>query len=170
MAKGKMMMGKLKNKMAKKKIIAVSGYFDPLHVVHIRHFEEAKKLEGKLIVILNNDKQAKLKKGFTFMPEKERAKIIKTLKCVDEVVISIDNDMSVCKTLAMIKPDIFAKGGDRTAKNIPEKEICKKLGIKIIEGVGCVRQIHSNQLLKRYSEKLERRQKKQEEEKDKNRG
>ncbi len=36
----------------------------------------------------------------------------------------------------MLKPDIFAKGGDRTIDNIPEKEICEKFGIKMVFGVG----------------------------------
>ncbi|RLJ01875.1 MAG: hypothetical protein DRP10_02935 [Candidatus Aenigmatarchaeota archaeon] len=118
------------------KTVVASGYFDPLHIGHIRYLREAKKLGDKLIVILNNDKQAKLKKGRSFMPVNEREEILKSLEFVDEVVISKDEDLSVCKTLEMLKPDIFAKGGDRTIDNIPEKEICEKLGIKMVFGVG----------------------------------
>ena len=118
------------------KTVVASGYFDPLHIGHIRYLREAKKLGDKLIVILNNDKQAKLKKGRSFMPVNEREEILKSLEFVDEVVISEDEDLSVCKTLEMLKPDIFAKGGDRTIDNIPEKEICEKLGIKMVFGVG----------------------------------
>jgi len=118
------------------KTVVASGYFDPLHIGHIRYLREAKKLGDKLIVILNNDEQAKLKKGMSFMLVNEREEILKSLEFVDEVVISIDEDLSVCKTLEMLKPDIFAKGGDRTIDNIPEKEICEKLGIKMVFGVG----------------------------------
>jgi len=118
------------------KTVVASGYFDPLHIGHIRYLREAKKLGDKLIVILNNDKQAKLKKGRSFMPVNEREEILKSLEFVDEVVISKDEDLSVCKTLEMLKPDIFAKGGDRTIDNIPEKEICEKFGIKMVFGVG----------------------------------
>ena len=102
------------------KIVVASGYFDPIHVGHIECLEKAKELGGKLIVIVNNDEQAKLKKGFVFMPEQERMKIVSALSCVDEVVLSIDKDKSICETIRMINPDIFAKGGDRTSDEIPE--------------------------------------------------
>lgn len=117
-------------------IVVASGYFDPLHAGHIEYLEKAKKLGDKLIVILNNDEQAILKKGFVFMPLEERKKIIQSLKFVDEIFISIDKDRSVCKSLEKIKPDIFAKGGDRNIGNIPETETCKKCNIKIVDGLG----------------------------------
>jgi len=117
-------------------IVVASGYFDPLHVGHLENLELAKELGDKLIVIINNDKQAALKKGKSYMSEKDRMKIISSLKVVDDVVLSIDEDKSICKTLEMIKPHIFAKGGDRHAREIPEGEICKKYNIKIIDGLG----------------------------------
>ena len=104
----------------------------------------AKQLGDKLIVIVNNEAQTIAKKGKEFMPIKERVEIIKALRCVDEVVISIDTDKSVCKTLEMIKPDIFAKGGDRYSYEIPETPVCKKLGIKIVDGLGAKIQSSSN--------------------------
>jgi len=116
--------------------IVASGYFDPLHVGHIEYLQKAKELGEELIVIINNDKQAKKKKGFVFMPQEERAKIVSCLDMVDGVVISVDNDLSVNKTLEMIRPDAFVNGGDRTEKNIPEKAVCERLGIEIITGLG----------------------------------
>ena len=118
------------------KIVATSGYFDPLHVGHLECLELAKKLGDKLIVIVNSDLQARLKKGKSFMDEQDRLKIVSALKCVDEVFLSIDKDKSQCETLKYLKPNIFAKGGDRTSKEIPESEICAELGIKIIDGLG----------------------------------
>ena len=118
------------------KIIATSGYFDPLHVGHIEYLELAKKLGDKLIVIINNDAQAKLKKGNSFMSEIDRMKIVSSLKCVDEVFLSIDKDKTQCKSLEYLKPNIFANGGDRSNNEIPESDICKKLNIKIIDGLG----------------------------------
>ncbi len=118
------------------KIVAVSGYFDPLHIGHIEYLELAKKLGDKLIVILNNDEQVKLKKGKPFMPLDERKKILEAIKYVDEVFVSIDNDLTVCKSLKAVKPDIFAKGGDRFKEEIPEAKICRELGIKIVDGLG----------------------------------
>jgi len=134
--------------MEREKVIVFSGYFDPLHVGHLEGIELAKKLGGKLVVIVNSDEQAVLKKGFAFMPEGERMKIVKALEFVDEVVLSIDKDKSICKTLAMIKPHIFAKGGDRTAGEIPEGAICRELGIEIIDGLGAKIQ-SSSYLVKR---------------------
>ena len=121
------------------KIVAVSGYFDPPHKGHIEYFKLAKQLagkDGKLLVILNNDEQTKLKKGKPFMPLEDRKIILESIKYIDEVFISIDKDGTVSKTLEKIKPDIFAKGGDRFSHEIPEAETCKKLGIKMVDGLG----------------------------------
>ena len=118
------------------KRVVTCGYFDPLHVGHIECFEKAKELGDYLIVIVNNDAQAVLKKGKPFMNEVDRAKIVLSLKPVDEVVIAIDTDQSCCKTLEMINPDIFAKGGDRFAGEVPEKAVCDRLKIKIVDGLG----------------------------------
>ena len=117
-------------------LVVASGYFDPLHVGHIDYLELAKKLGDKLIVIINNDIQAQLKKSRSFMSEQDRMKIISSLKCVDEVFLSIDKDKTQCKSLEFLKPNIFANGGDRNNDEIPESDICKKLNIKIVDGLG----------------------------------
>ena len=137
------------------KIITASGYFDPIHVGHIEYLKLAKgladKLGGKLVVILNNDRQTKLKKGKYFMPAEERKKILEELRCVDEVFVSIDEDKSVCKSLEAIKPDIFTNGGDRFEGEIPETKVCKELGIKIVDGLGDKIQ-SSSELIKNFHE------------------
>ena len=53
-------------------VVAVSGWFDPIHIGHIRYFKAAKELGNKLVVILNTDESLKQKKGFIFMPFEER--------------------------------------------------------------------------------------------------
>ena len=116
--------------------VAVSGYFDPIHVGHLEYLQLAKKLGDNLIVIINNNLQAELKKGSTFMDEKDRMEIVSALRCVDEVFLSIDNDKSVCKSLERIKPDIFANGGDRLLNEIPETAVMKKYNIKMVDGLG----------------------------------
>jgi|TARA_B100001094_G_C17894520_1_gene653326 cytidyltransferase-like protein len=118
------------------KTVAISGYFDPIHVGHLEYIKEAKKLGDKLIVIVNNNHQCVLKKGKPFMDEKDRVIITSCIKYVDEVFLSIDEDKTVCKSLEEIKPDIFANGGDRKNFEIPESIICKKHDIKIIDGLG----------------------------------
>ena len=118
------------------KIVATSGYFDPLHVGHLECLELARELGDKLIVIINNDLQAKLKKGKSFMSQEDRMKIIAALACVDEVFLSIDKDKTQCESLKYLRPSIFAKGGDRMTDEIPEAKVCSDLGIKIVDGLG----------------------------------
>lgn len=118
------------------RIVAASGYFNPLHVGHVEYLEKAKDLGDKLIVIVNNDFQVKLKGSKDFMSEQERLMIIRSLRCVDMAILAVDTDPSVCKSLEIIRPHIFAKGGDRFTYEIPESKICRELGIAIVDGLG----------------------------------
>ena len=123
----------------KKKIktVAVSGAFDPLHAGHIRYIREAAKLGDRLVVILNSDAFLLRKKGFIFRPFEERKEIIESIKGVDEVIAAIDDDQTVRKTLEIVQPDIFAKGGYWTViDNIPEADVCLKIGCKLLTNVG----------------------------------
>ena len=122
--------------MKESRTVVASGYFDPIHVGHIEYLEMAAKLGDKLIVIVNNDNQAVLKKGAPFMTEGDRLKIVSSLKCVDEVFLSIDEDPTVCRSLQAVNPDIFAKGGDRFVDEIPEATTCKEIGAEIVDGLG----------------------------------
>ena len=116
--------------------IAISGYFDPIHVGHVEYINNAKKLGDWLIVIVNNNKQCALKKGKHFMDEKDRVLIVKNIKAVDEVFLSVDDDKTVCKSLKEVNPDVFANGGDRKNYEIPESIVCKENNIEIIDGLG----------------------------------
>jgi D-beta-D-heptose 7-phosphate kinase/D-beta-D-heptose 1-phosphate adenosyltransferase len=118
------------------KTVAVSGYFDPIHVGHLEYLELAKELGDRLVVIVNNNNQCVLKKGKPFMDEADRVKIVQALGIVDEAFLSIDEDKSVCASLDAIKPDIFANGGDRHTGEVPESVVCKKHGIKMVDGLG----------------------------------
>ena len=117
-------------------VVAVSGYFDPIHVGHLELLKLARQLGDKLVVIVNNDKQTVLKKGKSFMNEKDRMEIVSALQCVDEVFLSIDDDKSVCKSLEFLKPSIFANGGDRSLSEIPETAVMEKYSIKMVDGLG----------------------------------
>ncbi len=117
--------------------VAVSGAFDPIHVGHIRYIREAAKLGDRLVVILNGDDFLLRKKGFVFMPFEERKEVMENIRGVDEVIASVDEDQTVRKTLKLVKPDIFAKGGDRTgAEKIPEAATCRRIGCKLVMNVG----------------------------------
>ena len=126
-----------------KKAIIVSGYFNPLHKGHIEYFHFAKSLGDKLIVIVNNDIQRNLKGSEEFMLEDERCIIVKELSIVNEVFLSIDKDRTVIQSLKQIHKNyskgytlFFANGGDQNNHSIPENNICKKLGINLIDGMG----------------------------------
>ena len=118
------------------RIVAASGYFNPLHKGHVEYLERAKTLGDSLIVIVNNDFQVKLKGSKDFMDEQERLMIVRSLRCVDMAILAVDKDPTVCKSLEIIRPHIFAKGGDRFTYEIPESKICRELGIAIVDGLG----------------------------------
>ena len=118
------------------KRVAVSGYFDPIHVGHLEYLKLAKEFGDKLVVIVNNNHQCILKKGKPFMDEADRVEIVKALGIVDEVFLSIDQDKSVCASLEEVKPNIFANGGDRHTREVPETAVCKTYNIKIVDGLG----------------------------------
>ena len=142
--------------MRKKKeiVVCTSGGFDPIHVGHLRMFSAAKKLGDLHIVILNNDNWLLKKKQRCFMTTKERKEILESISSVDKVMItrhpSNPKDMSIVSDLKRIRPRIYANGGDRTVKNTPEKEVCEKLGIKMVFNVGGPKIRSSSELLKDY--------------------
>jgi glycerol-3-phosphate cytidylyltransferase/D-beta-D-heptose 7-phosphate kinase/D-beta-D-heptose 1-phosphate adenosyltransferase len=124
-------------------IAIVSGYFNPLHVGHVRMMRAARELAEMLVVIVNNDAQQMLKKGRVIIPEADRAEVVENLRVVDRAVLALDQDGPVNRTLAFIReqfPDarlVFANGGDRRdAASIAEAEVCAALGIEIVFGVG----------------------------------
>ncbi|MES2315529.1 MAG: adenylyltransferase/cytidyltransferase family protein [Patescibacteria group bacterium] len=134
------MTAKNKQKTKAHKTVAVSGGFDPVHIGHVRMFKEAKRLGDRLVVILNNDHWLRFKKGFAFMPEGDRKEIIESFESVDEVLITTHEintkDISICRELEIVMPDIFANGGDRKHDNIPEYKLCKRLGIEMVFNIG----------------------------------
>ena len=127
-----------------KKIVITSGFFNPLHIGHINLIQAAKEMGDFLVVVVNNDGQVQVKGSIEFMPEYERMEIIKALRAVDEVFLSIDQDGYIPKSLAAVAQKypaaelVFAKGGDRNISNLPEseKKNCERFNITIVSGVG----------------------------------
>ena len=127
----------------KPKAIIVSGYFNPLHKGHIEYFHMAKAQGDCLFVIVNNDQQRALKGSKEFMLEEERVLLIRELTIVDQVILSIDQNRTVCATLERIHQEYFetyelsfANGGDQNSSSSPETPLCKKIGIGIVDGLG----------------------------------
>lgn len=126
--------------MSDRRLVVVSGGFDPIHVGHVRMIQEAAAMGDELVVIINNDHWLQKKKGYVFMPQEQRKEIIEALKGVTRVVFTghqpDDEDRSVCRELREIQPHVFANGGDRFADNIPEAIVCRELGIETVFNVG----------------------------------
>jgi D-beta-D-heptose 7-phosphate kinase/D-beta-D-heptose 1-phosphate adenosyltransferase len=127
----------------KSKAIIVSGYFNPIHKGHLDYLNNAKNLADKLFVIVNNDFQRELKGSKEFQDENERVIIVSNIKAVDKVILSIDKDKSVCRTIELIAKKIgdkfdlgFANGGDQNNDSIPEREICNQMNVSLIDGLG----------------------------------
>jgi D-beta-D-heptose 7-phosphate kinase/D-beta-D-heptose 1-phosphate adenosyltransferase len=126
-----------------KKLVIVSGYFNPLHKGHLELFHRAKGYGHKLFVIVNSDHQRELKGSKEFQDEIERLMIIRNLRVVDYSMISIDKDKTQCATLKYLS-DIysgeyklaFANGGDQNNDSIPETYICIDNEIELIDGLG----------------------------------
>ena len=129
--------------MKKQKAIIVSGYFNPIHKGHIEYFKQAKARADSLFVIVNSDLQRGLKGSSEFQLEDERLFIVNNIKGVDEVVLSIDVDRTVCETIKKIVLEFgdtynlaFANGGDQNNDTIPERDLCEDLGVVLVDGLG----------------------------------
>ena len=115
--------------------VMVSGGFDPLHIGHVRLIRESASM-GDVIVSLNSDDWLRRKKGYVFMPWRERAEILYAIQGVKLVHAVDDWDGSVAEAITSLRPDIFANGGDRKQPNSLEHDACQKVGCKELFGVG----------------------------------
>ena len=126
-----------------KRIVLITGGFDPLHSGHIAYIKAARELGDSLIVGVNSDEWLRRKKGQEFMPWEERATIIAALHNVDRVINFDDSDNSAKDAIRKVReiyPQaqiIFANGGDRTKENIPEMDLLEEmLYLDFVFGVG----------------------------------
>lgn len=121
--------------------VMIAGKFDPLHDGHLDHIIKASALGDQLIVVTHTDEVInKLRpcqvplwaRMFTLKA------VLNYIGIEHEIILALDSDGTVAKTLQKVRPDIFAKGGDRTKTNMPQAEldICAEIGCRIIYGVG----------------------------------
>jgi glycerol-3-phosphate cytidylyltransferase/D-beta-D-heptose 7-phosphate kinase/D-beta-D-heptose 1-phosphate adenosyltransferase len=135
-------------------VSVISGYFNPLHIGHLRLIQGAKQVAPHLVVIVNNDKQQLLKKGEIIMPESERLEIVAELRSVDHALLAIDDDPTVTGSIRAVRtayPDsaiTFCNGGgDRSdPADVPSAEaaVCAELKIDMRYGVGGVEKLDSS--------------------------
>jgi cytidyltransferase-like protein len=126
------------------RIAIVSGYFNPIHIGHLRMIKAARELAPHLLVIVNNDQQQLLKKGRILMSEDDRHAIVAELRCVDESFVAVDDDPTVVASLRKVReqhPDaelLFCNGGDRSPAGdaAPEADLAEEIGLQMVYGVG----------------------------------
>ena len=140
------------------RIIAISGYFNPIHSGHIDYIKSAKQRGDILVVIVNNDNQVKLKGSVPFQDENERLKIVNNIKGVDRTDLSIDQDATVCDSLRLVYKTyqddpffhemFFCNGGDRKEGGVPEDVLTEEIGIKMLYNIGGGKVQSSSELIK----------------------
>jgi D-beta-D-heptose 7-phosphate kinase / D-beta-D-heptose 1-phosphate adenosyltransferase len=112
-------------------VVATGGCFDLLHLGHVRSLEAARALGDRLIVLLNSDRSVRELKGSDrpLVSEEERAETLRALACVDEVIVFDELDPSA--TLSLLRPDVWAKGGDYQLDELPESKAIADWGGRI---------------------------------------
>ena len=141
-------------------VVMISGGFDPLHIGHLKYIIEASDInDGNviLVAVVNGDGFLERKKQYKFMPEYERAEIVDHIRGVDYTVVWDDGTQFVDGALRLIKPHVFAKGGDRSdTETMPDVEVltCEELDIKLLFGVGGTQKLNSSSELVENFKKL----------------
>mgnify|MGYP003646307777 FL=1 len=141
------------------RVVVISGFFNPIHCGHIDYIRAAASLGDKLVVIVNNDEQVRLKGTVPFMSEEDRLKIVSNIKGVNSAVISVDKDGTVCESVRaeyhrhyndyFFTSMVFANGGDRKEGGIPESVLEGEIGVGMIYNVGGEKTESSSGLISR---------------------
>ncbi len=129
--------------MSQPTLVVTSGYFNPIHVGHLRLLRAARDLGDRVLVIVNNDVQQLAKKGQIITPEEQRVEVVRAMRFVDDAVVAVDGDGTVCETLVQIAGEypgyqiVFGNGGDRdTSAMVPEEAVCREHGIAMVFDLG----------------------------------
>ncbi len=145
-----------------KKIVMCHGVFDLLHLGHLRHFKEAKKLGDVLFVSITEDQY--INKGFNrpYFNTEQRLEALSSINFVDYVFVS--NSSDAIKSIKELNPNVYCKGPDYKDRNSDitnkikkEENECKKNGgvIKFTKS----ETFSSSQLLNNIEEKSDKFQK-----------
>jgi rfaE bifunctional protein nucleotidyltransferase chain/domain len=105
-----------------RKLVFTNGVFDLLHVGHVRYLQQARRLGDALAVAVNGDASVRALKGPTrpINAEQDRAEVLAALECVSYVTIF--QGVRVTDILSVVRPQVYAKGGDYTVESLNPEE------------------------------------------------
>jgi rfaE bifunctional protein nucleotidyltransferase chain/domain len=120
-------------------LVFTNGCFDVLHVGHIQYLEQSKNLGDRLIVGLNSDESVRRLKGPTrpFNSQDDRRRMLKALRCVDEVVIFYDD--TPYDLIVSLEPDIITKGGDYRPEDVVGYGLSRVVVLPYVDGKSTTR-------------------------------
>jgi rfaE bifunctional protein nucleotidyltransferase chain/domain len=132
-------------------VVLANGCFDLLHAGHVRFLEGARREGDVLVVAVNSDaSERKLKgPGRPVLPADARAQLVAAVGVVDYVVVFEETDVG--GLLERLRPDVHAKGTDYTVDTVPERELSRRLGIRVAI-VGDPKEHSSGGLIERVRE------------------
>ncbi len=132
------------------RVVFANGCFDLLHVGHVRYLEAAKGLGDLLVVGVNSDEQVRRLKGEgrPFVPERERAEVVASLRAVDYVTVF--HEPTVAELLLALRPEIHAKGTDYTEESVPERDVVRSYGGRV-QIVGDPKDHSSTEMIGKWS-------------------
>jgi D-beta-D-heptose 7-phosphate kinase/D-beta-D-heptose 1-phosphate adenosyltransferase len=109
-------------------VVATGGCFDLLHAGHVATLRAARRLGDCLVVCLNSDASVRRLKGESrpLVPAEDRARVLGALEFVDAVLV-FDEDTPV-EAIRLLRPDIWAKGGDYAPDDLPEAAVLREWG------------------------------------------
>jgi D-beta-D-heptose 7-phosphate kinase / D-beta-D-heptose 1-phosphate adenosyltransferase len=109
-------------------VVATGGCFDLLHAGHVASLRAARRLGDCLVVCLNSDASVARLKGPSrpLVPAEDRARVLTALEFVDAVLV-FDEDTPI-EAIRRLRPDIWAKGGDYAAGDLPETPVLQEWG------------------------------------------
>ena len=131
-----------------KRVAFANGCFDLLHVGHIRYLREAAQVADLLVVAVNGDESVQRLKGSArpYLPELERAEILSAISGVDYVTVF--HESSPRSLLALLQPDFQCKGTDYSMESVPEGELVRSWGGRVVI-VGDPKDHSSSELMKK---------------------
>ncbi|MFD1718960.1 PfkB family carbohydrate kinase [Georgenia deserti] len=113
-------------------LVATGGCFDLVHAGHVATLEAARRLGDHLVVLMNSDASVTRLKGpgRPVVPAADRARVLAALDCVDAVVVFDEDDPRAM--LDRLQPDVWAKGGDYGTAPLPESEVVRHHGGRVV--------------------------------------